>query len=36
MKFSIEDKQTKEMLTEIIIDIIKNKKDLFYELIQKP
>lgn len=35
MKLSIEDKQTKEMLTEMIIDIIKTKKDLFYDLIQE-
>ena len=33
MKISIHDDKTKEILTEIMIDIIKNRKDLFYDLI---
>lgn len=33
MKISINDDKTKEILTEIMIDIIKNRKDLFYDLI---
>ena len=33
MKISIPDDETKEILTEIMIDILKNRKDLFYDLI---
>jgi hypothetical protein len=33
MKLSIDDETTKEMLTEIMGEIIKTKKDLFYDLI---
>ncbi|MBD2482594.1 hypothetical protein [Planktothrix sp. FACHB-1365] len=33
MKLSIDDDITKEMLTEIMVEIIKTKKDLFYDLI---
>ena len=33
MKISINDDKTKEILTEIMIDILKNRKDLFYDLI---
>lgn len=33
MKLSIDDDTTKEMLTEIMVEIIKTRKDLFYELI---
>jgi len=33
MKLSIDDETTKEMLTEIMVEIIKTRKDLFYDLI---
>ena len=33
MKLSIDDETTKEMLTEIMVEIIKPRKDLFYDLI---
>jgi hypothetical protein len=33
MKLSIDDDTTKEMLTEIMVEIIKTRKDLFYDLI---
>ncbi len=32
MKISINDDKTKEILTEIMIDILKNRKDLFYDI----
>ena len=31
MKRSINDDKTKDILTEIMIDILKNRKDLFYD-----
>lgn len=33
MKLSINDETTKEMLTAIMIEIIKTRKDLFYDII---
>ncbi|MGL6140143.1 MAG: hypothetical protein ACRC2M_22815 [Planktothrix sp.] len=33
LKSSIDDETTKEMLTEIMVEIIKTRKDLFYDLI---
>ena len=33
MKISIHDDKTKEILTEIMIDILKNRKDLFYDIV---
>ncbi|MBE9146766.1 hypothetical protein [Planktothrix mougeotii] len=33
MPLSIDDETTKEMLTEIMVEIIKTRKDLFYDLI---
>jgi hypothetical protein len=33
MKLSIDDETTKEMLTEIMVEIIKTRKDLFYDII---
>ena len=33
MKISINDDKTKEILTEIMIDILKNRKDLFYDIV---
>ena len=33
MKISIHDDTTKEILTEIMIDILKNRKDLFYDIV---
>ena len=33
MKLSIDDDITKEILTEIMVEIIKTRKDLFYDLI---
>ena len=33
MELMISDEKTKELLAEVLIDLIKNKKELFYELI---
>lgn len=33
MKISINDDKTKEILTEIMIDILQNRKDLFYDIV---
>jgi hypothetical protein len=33
MKLSIDDETTKEMLTELMVEIIKTRKDLFYDVI---
>jgi hypothetical protein len=33
MKLSIDDETTKEMLTEIMVEIIKTRKELFYDVI---
>lgn len=33
MNLSINDEQTKAMLTEMMVEIIKTRKDLFYDLI---
>lgn len=33
MKLSIDNETTKEMLTEIMVEIIKTRKDLFYDVI---
>ena len=35
MKISIHDDKTKEILTEIMIDILKNRKDLFYDIVME-
>ena len=35
MQISISDEKTKEMLTEILIDLIKTRKELFSEIIQE-
>jgi hypothetical protein len=35
MQISISDEKTREMLTEILIDLIKTRKDLFSEIIQE-
>ena len=35
MELSISDEKTKEILTEILIDLIKTRKDLFSEIIQE-
>ncbi len=35
MQISISDENTREMLTEILIDLIKTRKDLFSEIIQE-
>ena len=33
MKISINDDKTKEILTEIMIDILETRKDLFYDIV---
>jgi len=35
MQISISDEKTREMLTEILIDLIKTRKELFSEMIQE-
>jgi hypothetical protein len=35
MELSISDEKTKEILTEILVDLIKTRKDLFSEIIQE-
>jgi hypothetical protein len=35
MQISISDEKTREMLTEILIDLIKTRKELFSEIIQE-
>ena len=35
MELSISDEKTKEFLTEILIDLIKNRRDLFSDIIQE-
>ena len=35
MQIPISDEKTREMLTEILIDLIKTRKDLFSEIIQE-
>jgi hypothetical protein len=34
MQVSLDDEQTREMLTEILIDLIKTRKELFMEIFQ--
>jgi hypothetical protein len=35
MELSISDEKTKEIFTEILIDLLKTRKDLFAEIIQE-
>jgi hypothetical protein len=33
MELTISDEKTKELLTEVIVELIKTRKDIFYEII---